>query len=107
MARFIVQEIRSSSDPIDTLIQGETSEPRVVSLFDGLKSVELSGVFDGASVSVQGRIGVDWSDLALGLTLTGIYTFEQPMRELRVIVVGGGGSTAIKAIIAGFNSRSI
>lgn len=86
-----------------TLAAGVTSASRVVERFTG-KTVQIEGVADGATATIQGRIGDTW--VAIHSTVgVGLYEISQSVRELRVVINGGGGTTAILATYAGFDTR--
>ncbi len=105
MARHEVQSFTLNSNP--TLGAGETSDARRVSLYEGLKSIEVSGAFSGASISIEAKVLNIWTPVLAGINLVGLYTIDQPVTELRIVVAGGTEGTALQVALAGFNSRSI
>lgn len=83
---------------------GVTSRARIVSRFED-KTVQIEGTLSGATVTIEGRIGTTWVAIETTVGL-GLYNITESVRELRIIVNGGDGSTAVQASYAGFDSRS-
>lgn len=61
----------------------------------------VSGVFDGATATLQHKVGAAWLDLGNDTTFTssGGGQFITPQSELRVNVTGGGGSLDITVLV--------
>jgi len=60
-----------------------------------------SGDFDAATVKLQHQIGSEWVDVGIDTTLSssGGAQFITPQSNLRVSVVGGGGSPNVTVIV--------
>jgi hypothetical protein len=60
-----------------------------------------AGVFDGATVKLQHKIGAEWVDVGIDTTLSssGGAQFITPQSELRVSVSGGGAGLSVTALV--------
>lgn len=102
-ARYESQQFKNDTSLV--LAQGVTSDPRIVDRFTD-KTVQIDGTLSGATVTIQGRITPLPSWVALNTTVgLGLYEVSETVSELRLVVNGGDGSTAIVAAFAGFDTR--